>query len=219
MTSTRRRGQALEAAILDAGWNQLIKGGYTSFTFEAIAERAETGKSVIYRRWPDKEKLLLAVIKRQGFGAPSDIPDMGSLREDLLALLRTANQRSERAAILLSTILSAYFSGEISLTPERLRTALLGDQSRALTEILRHAVDRGELPTGDIPPRIVRLPTDLLRQEIIMNLNRVPDETIVDIVDTIFLPLVTDTRLQSTDREETQLNLSGSFHSRTASKE
>ena len=32
---------------------------------------------------------------------------------------------------------------------------------------------------------------DLLRHEFIMNLCRVPDETIVDIVDTVFLPLAT----------------------------
>jgi len=38
---------------------------------------------------------------------------------------------------------------------------------------------------------VVSLPGDLLRHEFIMNLSRVPDETIVDIVDAVFLPLAT----------------------------
>ena len=190
MAATRRRGAALEAAILDAGWDQLIEEGYPGFTFEAIAERAKTGKAVLYRRWSDKQALLLAVLAHRGFSAPAEIPDTGSLREDVLTLLRAANQRGERAAALFSTILSAYFNDELTLTPARLRAQLFGDQSRALTQVVQHAVNRGELPPEGIPPRIARLPADLLRHELIMNLSRVPEETIVDIVDTVFLPLV-----------------------------
>ena len=36
---TRRRGAALEAAILDAAWDQLTDGGYGDFTLEAVAAR------------------------------------------------------------------------------------------------------------------------------------------------------------------------------------
>ena len=194
MVETRRRGATLEEAILDAGSEQLIENGYPGFTFEAIAERAKTGKAVLYRRWPDKQALLLAVLAHQGFRTPAEIPDTGSLREDVLALLRSANRRGEHAAALFSTILSAYFNDEITFTPAQLRTQLLGDQSRALTQVIQQAVSRGELPPEGLPPQIVRLPSDLLRHELIMNLSRVPDETIVDIVDTVFLPLATDPR-------------------------
>ncbi len=197
MAATRRRGATLEAAILDAGWQQLVEKGYPGFTFEAIAERAKTGKAVLYRRWPDKEALLLAVLAHQGFGAAAEIPDTGSLREDVLTLLRSANRSGERAAALFSTILSAYFNDELTLTPARLRAQLFGDHSRALTQVVQHAVDRGELPPEGLPARIVTLPSDLIRHELIMNLSRVPDETIVDIVDTVFLPLVADHRREA----------------------
>jgi len=194
MTETRRRGAALEKAILDAGWDQLIEKGYPGFTFEAIVERAKTGKAVLYRRWPDKEALLLAVLAHQGFGTPAEVPDTGSLREDVLALLRSANRRGEHAAALFSSILSAYFNNQITFTPAQLRTQLFGDQSRSLTQVIQHAISRGELPPEGLPPQIVTLPADLLRHELIMNLRRVPDETIVSIVDTVFLPLATDPR-------------------------
>jgi AcrR family transcriptional regulator len=197
MTATRRRGATLEDAILDAGWGQLIDKGYPGFTFEAIAERAKTGKAALYRRWPDKEALFLAVLAHQGFAPPAEIPDTGSLREDVLTLLRSANRRGEHAAALFSSILSAYFDNEITLTPAQLRTQLFGDQSRALTQVVQHAVSRGDLPPEGLPPQIVRLPSDLLRHELIMNLSRVPEETIVGIVDTVFLPLATDPRRTS----------------------
>ncbi len=188
-TATRRRGTPLEDAILEAGWEQLLAEGYDGFAFEAIAERARTGKAVLYRRWPDKEALLLAVLARQGLGVAVEIPDTGSLREDVLTLLRSANRLGDSAAGLFSTILGAYFD-ETATTPAQLRARLLGDGSVAMTQVIQHAIERGEL-AGALPPRVASLPADLLRHEVLMNLSRVPDETIVDIVDTVFIPLAT----------------------------
>lgn len=191
---TRRRGAALEAAILDAGWEQMVEKGYAGFTFEAIAERARTGKAALYRRWPGKEALLLAVLVHEGYGQLPEIPDTGSLREDVLILLRSANRRGGHSAALFSTVVSAYFNHDIAITPTQLRSQLLGDNSRAMAQVVQQAVRRGELPAEGLPTRIMTLPTSLLRHEFIMNLSRVPDETIVDIVDTVFMPLATDPR-------------------------
>lgn len=194
MAATRRRGKTLESAILRAGWEQLVDEGYSGFTFEAIADRARTGKAVLYRRWPDKQALLLAVLAHQGYGAPIDPPDTGSLRGDVLALLRRANRNSEHAAALFSTVLSAYFGGELAMTPAQLRGHFFGDHSTALTRVVERAVERGEIPAGEISPRVISLPSTLLRHELLMNLSRIPDETIVEVVDTVFMPLVTDPR-------------------------
>lgn len=200
---TRRRGAALEDAILDAGWQQLIEKGYAGFTFEAIAERARTGKAALYRRWPDKEALILAVLAHQGFGHVTEIPDTGSLREDVLTLLRAANrqQLNGNAAALFSTVLSAYFNHDIEITPTQLRSQLVGDNSRAIAQVVQQAVGRGELPPEGLPTRVITVPSNLLRHEFIMNLSPVPDETIVDIVDSVFMPLATDPRRWSADGE------------------
>jgi AcrR family transcriptional regulator len=192
MTATRRRGAALEEAILDAGWDLLASDGYPGFTFEALAERARTGKAVLYRRWPDKEALLLAVLAHRGFGAPIEIPDTGSLREDVLTVLRSANRWGDSIAALFSTILGAYFD-ETKTTPAQLRARLLGDRTRTMSRIVQRAVERGEIAPG-LPPRVLSLPSDLIRHEVLMNLSRVPDETIVDVVDTVFLPLARQPR-------------------------
>jgi len=41
---------------------------------------------------------------------------------------------------------------------------------------------------------VLALPVDLLRHEAIINLRRVPEETIVDVVDRVFLPRATQSR-------------------------
>jgi len=193
MTETRRRGAELEVAILDAGWEQLVEGGYDGFTFEAVADRAGTGKAVLYRRWPDKEALLLAVLAHWLAETPVEVPDTGSLRGDVLALLRSLNGRlGDSGAALFSTILGAYFH-ETETTPAQLRAQVLGDRTQSMTEIVGRAIERGEL-SGALSARVMGVPIDLLRHEFLMNLRRVPDGTLVDIVDSVFLPLATDPR-------------------------
>lgn len=188
MTTRRRRGTELETAILDAGWKQLLEGGYLGFTFEAIAERAETGKAAVYRRWPDKEALLLAVLSHSYLGMPSEITDTGSLRGDVIARLRSANHRlGGSAAAVLSTMLGTYFDGTAS-APAELRTRVLGDRAATMETIVERAIARGELEAA-LPPRVLALPFDLFRHEMVMGLGQVDDSTVDEIVDTVFLPL------------------------------
>ena len=120
---------------------------------------------------------------------PREVPDTGELRGDVLALLRSANRLGDGAAAVLSTIFGSLFD-DTGATPAQLRTRLLGDRELAMPRLVARAVDRGEISTTP-PDRVVNLPFDLFRHELIMNLGTVPDEAIVDIVDTVFLPLVT----------------------------
>ncbi len=57
-------------------------------------------------------------------------------------------------------------------------------------QILRRGIERGELDPDRLTPRIANVPLDLLRHELLMTLQPVPEETITEIVDEIFLPLV-----------------------------
>ncbi len=201
MTSTRRRGAALEEAILEAGWEQLVEQGYAGFTFEAVAERARTSKAVLYRRWPDKETLMLAVLGHSEVGKPTQIPNTGSLREDVIALLRAANAKiGDLMPALFSTILGAYFN-ETRTTLAELRATFLGSRAAAMEQIVQQAIDRGEIPPDGLAPRIVTLPFDLIRHELFMNLHPASEATIIDIVDTVFLPLVFATDESHNERQ------------------
>ena len=64
---------------------------------ESVAARAKTGVAVLYRRWPRKDDLVIAAIAYYGRTHPVEIPDTGSLRGDMLALLGSVND----AAVLV----------------------------------------------------------------------------------------------------------------------
>src|ERR1700742_559320 len=62
----RRRGEELEAALLDAAWDELVEAGFAKLTMESVAARAKTGVAVLYRRWPRKDDPVLAAIRVHG---------------------------------------------------------------------------------------------------------------------------------------------------------
>lgn len=188
-SGTRRHGQQLESAILDAAWEQLVEAGYGAFTFDAVAERAHTSRPVLYRRWPTREQLVVAAMQHFMARGSRPVPDTGSLRGDVLALLTQANENRAAAAAVISIQLATFYQ-ENDTTPAELRRQLLGDRSSAMDVVIRRAVERGEIADTAIPPRILAVPFDLFRNEALMTFRALPPETIVEIVDSIFLPLI-----------------------------
>ena len=186
----RRRGQELEDAILDAAWDALIEGGYAAFTIDAVAGRAGTSRPVIYRRWKTREDLTLAAIGHHVTRDVRPIPDTGTLRDDVIAVLLDANETRIAMAAIIVGQLGTYYQ-ETRTTPADLRRQIIGERATLMETIVRRAVERGEIDPARVTPRIANLPFDLLRHEVMMTLAPVPKETIVEIVDDIFLPLVT----------------------------
>ena len=187
---TRRRGAELERAILDAAWEQLTAEGYEHFTFDTVAARARTSKPVLYRRWRTREDLLRETVRRRGAADPPAIPDTGTLRGDLLALLAMANTPSNPVRALVSSMLGSYYN-QAGPTPAELREAFLSQRGSAVEQVVNRAVERGEIDPARLTPRIVALPFDLFRHEAMMTLELVPDHVLRQIVDDIFIPLVT----------------------------
>ena len=193
---TRRRGAELEQAILDAAWEQLIAEGYEHFTIDTVAARARTSKPVLYRRWKTRDDLLRATVRHIGAASAPSIPDTGTLRGDLLALLANANSTTRNpVAALVSSMLGSYYN-QTGPTPAELREAFLSQRGSAVEQVVNRAVERGEVDPARLTPRIIALPFDLFRNEMMMTLKPVPDHVLRQIVDDIFIPLVTTQHAQ-----------------------
>src|SRR5262245_21763190 len=106
----RRRGAALENALLDAAWDELAEKGYAGLTIESVAERAQTSRAVLYRRWPTKPELVRAAVGHARQKEPVEVPDTGSLREDVVELLRRANGARARLGVTLVVQLADYYA-------------------------------------------------------------------------------------------------------------
>lgn len=187
----RRYGAALEAAILDAGWDELAEIGYARLTMGSVARRAHTSEPVLYRRWVNKEQLVLAVLDRYRATHPVAVPDTGDLRDDLIQYLTAL---SNSLAGFFAIAAAASFSGLLAatgLSPADIREQAMGDQLSPQTRtIYRQAAARGEIDPDGIPPAVLALPFDLVRHDLLMDLKPLNAERIHSIIDELFLPLL-----------------------------
>jgi AcrR family transcriptional regulator len=185
----RRRGEELEHAVLAAAWDELAEAGFPGLTMESVAARAKTGVAVLYRRWSNKDDLVMAALQHYGRTHRVEIPDTGSLRGDMLALMRNVNDG--RSAF--TTIATATFAGLLAgsgLTPAEVRERIMDDRPFWSAEIFRRAAERGEIDLGRIPPAVLSMPFDLMRHDLLMRLRPMAPERVREIVDDLFLPLV-----------------------------
>ena len=185
---TRRRGTALEDALLDAAWAELQEAGYAGLTMEAVADRAGTSRAVLYRRWRNRPELVIAVLRRYRPMLSGEIPDTGSLRGDVLALLRRMSSRlAEIGPETVYGLLGDYLSDAELFA--RSQDQVLHISAGVMDAILKRAADRGEARAG-VEPRIATLPTDLFRNELFLARTPPSEGAIAEIIDDVFLPLV-----------------------------
>jgi AcrR family transcriptional regulator len=187
----RRHGKQLESALLAAGWAELVDVGYAHLTMESIAVRARTSEAVLYRRWANKDQLVLAAIEHYRNANPVTVPDTGALRSDLLAQLTAV---SEARAAFFAVAAAAAFSGllaDTGLTPAQARDKVMGAQPLQPVRIIyQRAHDRGELDLERIPSAVLAMPFDLVRHDLLMDLKPLKPARIQSIVDELVLPLV-----------------------------
>lgn len=187
---TRRRGEALEVAILEAAWQELADVGFPKLTMESVARRARTSVPVLYRRWAGKEALVIAAIERYRVSHPVEIPDTGSLRGDLLALLNAMNGSRAGFTTMITSVFAGLLAGT-GMTPNEIRLRIFENRTGTSDAIFRRAHERGELDLDRVPPAVLAMPFDLVRHDLLMTLKPVPAARILSIVDDLFLPLVT----------------------------
>ncbi|WP_375483933.1 TetR/AcrR family transcriptional regulator [uncultured Jatrophihabitans sp.] len=187
----RRRGQALDDALLDAAWVVLQRVGYQALSMEAVAAEAATSKNVLYRRWPSRPELVLAAVYHRAPPSPSDPPDTGSLRGDLRAYLAFMSDRLADVVDAASSLL-ADFPGNPQLL-DTVRRSAFGTPIDIVADILQPIVDRaaarGEIPTASLPARTLTAPLDVARFQLIMSARPLDDLQLDAFVDDVALPL------------------------------
>jgi AcrR family transcriptional regulator len=155
---------------------------------ERVADRAQTSRAVIYRRWSSRHELVIAAMLHQQATGTRRIPDTGSLREDVLTIMRRAARRiSDIGPTTVVGLLNDLMTDDASDT---IVDQLARGGGEVMHQALARAAARGEA-REHVPERIARLPLDLIRHELILTHRSPSSETLEEIVDQIFLPLVT----------------------------
>lgn len=88
---SRRSAERVDA-VLQATADVLADVGYSALTIDAVAARAQSSKATIYKRWPSKTALIVAVAAKLG---PVSIPvldDSHPLAASITAITRAVRE-------------------------------------------------------------------------------------------------------------------------------
>lgn len=140
----RRRGDVVVRRVLDITLQQLAEVGFERLSIPEIAALAGLNKTSVYRRWPTKADLVRAAIS-QSMAQSQDVPDTGSLRTDLIALVQSvaAFITSARGVGVVRTVIADGDNPEVRALSALMWQEAGGDFPR---QIIERAMRRGELP-------------------------------------------------------------------------
>ena len=131
-----------EQEILTATLQVLAEVGYDRLTMDAVAASAKASKATLYRRWTNKVTLVIEALQQAK--TPVDVPDTGSLREDLITAFCGAGGLADPHSVAaFSSVLTA-----IARDPEfaaAFRRDVLGPKLAFSRQIWERARDRGEI--------------------------------------------------------------------------
>ncbi len=160
----RPRSEQAEQAIIEATLDVFAEQGFEGVCVEQVAARAGVGKATIYRRWPNKEELLLAAFGslKTPFSEPAGV----SVRDDLLAMVQVMcadkadPRKSRRYALLL---------GEGEKYPRlmaRYKETVVEPRRDAMRAVIRRGIETGELrPDTDVEIAMLTLTGAIMAQD------------------------------------------------------
>ncbi|MBB3644159.1 AcrR family transcriptional regulator [Rhizobium sp. BK619] len=167
-----RRNPEAEAAVLAAARELIKEKGYAGFSVDEVARRAGAGKTTIYRWYPAKADLFIAIytVERTTFVA---VPDTGSLLQDLVLYTTSVWRfwRSNSAGAALRGLIAEAQGTKEALAA--LRERFLPERTADVRHILSAAASRGEIDAAEIDDKLslwvgyswFRLLTDELHEE------------------------------------------------------
>lgn len=139
-----RRNPETEAAVLAAAEVLLREKGARGLTMEAVAKRARASKATLYRWWPSRGALLLAVYNRMK--GEIDYPDTGSLLDDIGIFYDLVQRHWQASGGIVFAQIIAEAQGDPGVA-EALNTYRRERQVQ-LIKVVERAIGRGELRAG-----------------------------------------------------------------------
>ena len=187
----RKRDHTRDADILEAAIDVLAETGYDGMTVDMVAARAKAGKATLYRRWPSKAELVIdavACLKQTDLDA-ANIPDTGTLRGDLIAMIKTPSiQDGDRKLRVMAGLASM-----ISRSPElavAAREAIVAPRITLNRMFLQRAADRGEISTDADLDLVATISPSMVTYRALMLGIPATREFLVTLIDDVILPAV-----------------------------
>jgi len=160
----RPRSEQAEQAIIEATLDLFAEKGFEGVCVELVAARAGVGKATIYRRWPNKEELLLAALG--SLKSPLPDPKGVSVRDDLVAMVEVmcADKADPRKARRYALLL-----GEGEKYPRlmaRYKETVVEPRREVIRSVIRRGIETGELRADtDVEVAVLALSGTVMARE------------------------------------------------------
>ena len=177
-----------DLALREAALAVLAEVGYDRLTMDAVAARAGAAKTTIYRRWRDKAELVVDALNSLK-GVP-EVPDTGSLRQDLCALADSIAGAESRfgAQMTIGMVNAVAHDAELRRV---FQEKFLAPRMAGFRKVFEQAVARGEMPGGHDLDLLARLFPGLALQQLVMS-GELPDARFAaQIMNEVVYPLAT----------------------------
>jgi AcrR family transcriptional regulator len=186
----RPRGEIREEAILDAALELVAEAGFERATVGAIAARAGASKATIYRRWPGKSELVADAIRRRAKPSIPPLPDTGTLRGDLLAVVETIHQAmtSEPGLVFFGLLVAMRTDPVLA---DLARAQMFQHRLPRKDNLVSRAVARGELRPDADASLVPRVAVPIINGNLMLTGGRLGGSFLADLVDDILVPLLT----------------------------
>ncbi|HEX3780357.1 MAG TPA: TetR/AcrR family transcriptional regulator [Pseudonocardiaceae bacterium] len=182
------RGKEREDAILHATMRLLARTGYEALTIDAVAARAHASKATIYRRWSGKAELVKAALDAHDSAVDATIPDTGSLRGDLVAVLHGLRGKAVEFPLAAYEEMARLMDTDADLG-DALRRHLADAAPSPLHEPLARAVERGEVGP-EVDGELVHEVAEAMLVHRQRRGQELDDAFIERLVDDVLLPLI-----------------------------
>lgn len=184
----RPRDASRDAAITSAALEVLAEHGYERMTMDQVARRAGAGKATLYRRWPSKAELVAQAISQfDRVPTLDELPDTGSLRGDLLALIRPQTQDDARRSLAAASGLASLLSAEPALA-DAASAALVEPFVASQLLLMRRAIDRGEVDPDIDVDTIALVTPSMTAFRLVLQREPIDVGLVAHLVDTVVLP-------------------------------
>lgn len=185
----RPRSEAREQAILDAALELLVDVGYEAMSMDALAERARASKATIYRRWSGKAEIVAAAVRGRSEAMAEVVPDTGTLRGDLLAMIgHSCRSLSATDGALIAAVLWAMRSDPA--LADLMRSQMVDAKRDGIAAVVGRAVARGECAPGTDAAVVGEVVPAMALSRLLVTGEPLDDSFCTHLVDDVLLPLL-----------------------------
>jgi AcrR family transcriptional regulator len=187
----RKRDHTRDPEILQCAVDVLAEEGYDGMTIEMVAARAKAGKATLYRRWSSKSELVIDAVAcmKKADTDPAKLPDTGTLRGDLVALIKPHSIEDSEKKLKVMTGLASLLARSPELA-DAVNAAIVDPRAKMNRIFFERAIERGEIAADCDIDTLSMVSPSMTAYRTLIQKKPVDRAFLISLIDGVILPAV-----------------------------